>query len=166
MSEKLEELRKELEQAYIAQREIQNKRNEREREYADEARRKLDAEFGARLQQEKEKYSAALSAWRAEEDRIRLETAKDRLPYPEGTILAEYKTLQFSSSNSMSPTANRGGVEILKAGDEFVQAGFMRISVGDVILRHLKKDGTRAKRAELWNDWMKERWLPEKKEAQ
>jgi hypothetical protein len=108
----------------------------------------------------------ARKALQAEEDRITLEEAKGRAPYPVGTKVYEWE-LQGDWNNNRHGysreahlTGRVGRVELVTRDVVILDTmTWSRPSVGTYIIRLLKKDGTPSKRFERRPDWT--RWLPE-----
>lgn len=120
----------------------------------------LKAEFGERLNALTKAASAAESAHRDEEARIRTEAAKP--PFPVGTVLDRWDT-PGRWAREKKPTGERGVVEIF--GPDSQSPANMQHNLartGDVVIRFVKKDGTPSLRYEVWTDWRKDSWrLPQ-----
>lgn len=124
----------------------------------------LKAEFGAERNAAEAAKRLAEEAVKAEADRIREIESKASLPYPVGTKLVEWKIGRnaWESSRDWSKTGVVGVMEIFKAGDEVPEnIRWNKPVVGQIVIRHLKKDGSKAARVEVWNDYMRVCWLPE-----
>jgi hypothetical protein len=142
---------------------IEVNRSKREQELDAATQRTLDAEFGDALRLARTEAETTQQAADAEEDRVRLAEAPSKLPYPEGTVLAEWEhPYTWGTSKQLVATGKRARVEVFRAGDVWCGASYRKPSIGAVVIRTLLKDGKPGKTVETWNpSWMERRWKPE-----
>lgn len=127
-----------------------------------EIRDRLAAEFGAEAEIVNKAKREAGRACRAEMDRIREIESAASLPYLEGTKLVEWGYPRWSSGCPMSKTGEVAILEIFKKDDEVpVNCRRNMPDVGAIVLRILKKDGSKGLKVKCWNDRMKGYWFPE-----
>lgn len=125
----------------------------------------LQDEFGVEKQAVYREKNRLQREYEEIRDRIALESVE--LPYPEGTILLEWKdTRDYNYKPVKCKTGNRAVIQVFRKGDEIpVNQRWKNfsISVGDVVLRELKKDGTPGKKFERWiamSNYHLSHWLP------
>ena len=142
--------------------EIMSRRRNRERKLMAEVVAKLDDEFGAEVNAANVARNEAETLLKAEVNRIRAIESLGSLPYPLGTKLIEWKRPRFSCIGGMSKTGKVAVLEILKEGDSIPDnIRWSKPRIGSIVLRMLKKNGTRSSHLEEWYDLYKCYWFPE-----
>ena len=160
---KIKELEKVWLEKTLVKRAVEDRRREREYVLLAEVHAKLNAEFGAELEAARKTENEAKVALSAEENRVREDVTLSKLPYPLGTVLAEWS---YGSStwtpNNLKKTTNKAVLQVFKQGDPLpANVRYNRPSVGSLVLRLLKKDGTTGAAVEQWNPVYEKCWLPE-----
>lgn len=166
MSEKIEQLKKELSNAEFAYSEINSKITKLVEEAKAKAYVEADKLFGEeqrRLYQTKENARKALGSAEVEE---RAEKSAAALPYPEGTLMRKLKPDRWSSSGR-SATRVTGKIQIIREGDTISwKVGKWKMPRhGDVGVREIKKDGSFGEIVHRWSpdEWMLESEYQQKK---
>jgi hypothetical protein len=156
----LDELQAETDIALKAYREVQKRYQDRVYELETEARKKARIEFHDDIVASTEILNKYQKALEAEKHRIWLENAANSLPYPEGTKL--FKWAPQTTWGRIIPfvkTKETGVLQIFRKGDEYpLNKRHSMPSVGSLIVRFPKKDGTLGKDFEAFR---KDFWLPE-----
>jgi hypothetical protein len=144
---------------------VEKRRRDREQVLMAELNATLKAEFGAERNAAEAAKKVAEEAVKAEVDRIRSIESEAAVPYPVGTKLIGWKRSRnaWTSSRDWSKSGVVGVMEIFKAGDEVpANIRWNTPVAGQIVIRLLKKDGSKAARVEIWNDsYMRNCWLPE-----
>lgn len=158
----LEALQKDFSKKSRVYDEIMSRRRDRERELMTEVMAKLNDEFGAEVNAADIAQKEAETLLKAEVNRIRGIESLAMLPHPLGTKLVEWKRPRYSSIGKLSKTGKVAVLEIFKEGDLIPDnIRWSKPPVGMIVLRILKKNGTRSSRVEEWYDSCKYYWLPE-----
>jgi hypothetical protein len=128
------------------------------REMEAEIVRTLDEQFGAEITARKALMDAtekALTDYRQERDLVQ---AAGRLPYPEGTVLHEWKLV--SHSRGIMPTKRTGRMEIIRPDSIHPDnvGVWCKPRVGDMVIRILKSDGQPGRK--YARDYEFENWKP------
>lgn len=163
---KLEELQAKHNLAIEEQSAVRRQMRDREEALMAEVRKTLEKEFGAMIDAAAKIQREAEREMVLEAGRIRTLESESRLPYPEGTILKEWTWhVGFSGTiHNLRLTGEVGVIEIFKEGDEIsANVRWSKPLVGNIVLRMLKKDGTKGKDVRFWSDGMKREWLPDGK---
>jgi hypothetical protein len=165
MSETIESLEKTLADAVKVRYEVEGKYEARKSELYREACEKVNAELGGSLSLAKSAESKASMALKDAENAERLAGASSKLPYPEGIIVCGWKDRgSWAMNPGMDRTGKRGVIEIYKQGDAYPsRSRWNRPAVGEIVVRMLKKDGSKSIEAEKYcfAEYAKEYWLPE-----
>jgi hypothetical protein len=144
---------------------VERRRSDRERVLMAGLNATLKAEFGAERNAAEAAKQKAEEAVKVEADRIRALESEAAMPYPVGTKLVEWKKSRnaWMGSREWDKSGVVGVIEIFKAGDEVPEnIRWNKPVVGQIVIRYLKKDGSKAARVEIWNDsYMRICWLPE-----
>lgn len=125
-----------------------------------EIRTAMYVQLGVEMGNEKEAVTraayASTAAWEAERDRLALENSAGSLPYPEGTLVVQWDCSIYGGG-IFRPSRNRGVMQVFRKGDPHLGRGYSAPTVGQVVIRPLKKDGTPGKQVitSIKN------WLPE-----
>jgi len=112
---------------------------------------------------------AAVMARKAEKERLAMESAADRLPYPVGMRFRRWKyvkPLDLVCGQWMERTDDVAVMEIFGPDSDLPNNVVGKPNVGDPALRVLKKDGAPGKRVIPWRNnmgWHKEGVDPNKK---
>jgi hypothetical protein len=163
----LERLQNEMQKAEDVYFEVRRRRQERENVLMTEMRKVLEAEFGAEMASTGKSRYEAEQACKIEADCIRKLESEASLPYPLGTVLKEWVWhggyFERSESGGRYRLTGRVAVlEIFKDGDELPRnVRWGKPHAGQIVLRMTKKDGSRGKDVEVWNDVCLKTWLPE-----
>lgn len=141
------------------EREFDNKRDKLLDDFREKVDADLEAEYGARLAALRQ---AELDAERAVEDE-RIANAKP--PHPVGTVMIGWsnKSGSWARESDWQPVA-KGIIEIVTRETVHpANTEYSRASLGDVVVRLLKKDGTPSAKYQTLGGWRSHRWLPEGK---
>lgn len=149
--------------AYAAEHNHRKLREERDQKIYDQVeslQEEVHAEYRDRMNAAHEECVAA----RAELDAAKLADAKPK--WPVGTVVCAWK--QRTEGWMQRPTGEwkviaKGVMEIITAESEHPDSlnKYSRASIGDVVVRLLKKDGTPGKKYESLTGWKAKHWLPE-----
>jgi hypothetical protein len=106
-------------------------------------------------------HNKALNVLRTAEGEYRVRNALDRiarLKLVERMALVEWKPLLYPHQSGYALTGRKGVLQVVGPGDEFSYAfRWRRPSVGDTIVRLLKKDGSMGINHEIYTaDWLPE----------
>ena len=144
---------------------VERRRGDREKELMETLNATLEYVFGALRNAAEAAKNKAEEAVKAEADRIRALESEADMPYPVGTKLVEWKRSRnaWMGSREWDKSGIVGVIEIFKADDEVPEnIRWNKPVVGQIVIRYLKKDGSKAARVEIWNDsYMRKCWLPE-----
>ena len=112
---------------------------------------------------------AAENALHKAESETDVRNASAKLPYPEGTILAEWNAPGYwAGRKEMTLTGKRAVIQIFREGGEYPRnRRYGRPQPGSIILRELKKNGVRGVKVSQWSDHLpKAYWLQEGQEPE
>lgn len=146
--------------------EVKSRRAKRECELRREVDAKLNAEFGEEMSAAEKARCEANAALEAEDARVKEIESLASLPYPIGTKLVGWtpsRSLFGGRPVSFSKNGNTGVLEVFKMGDPISATNSWRKPKGgEVVVRMLKKDGSKGLNLEKWIPGHSERyWFTE-----
>lgn len=158
MSQETDRLQSELNAANQTVLEARDAYHKRLIELDHQLRRQLEAEpVGLAYRKAHQVYIDLHDAFNKAKAEDRIQQSLGRLKHPEGTILVEWRMPRYSSQGHYSPTGKKGVLQVVRPGDEFATNRVCsRPSVGSVIVRLLRKDGSVGLNYGIYED----AWLP------
>jgi len=157
----IQELEAKVSETQIALNEVNKTYFDRKHELEAQMRAVLQAEFGATMNAAEKAFREARKAFEQEENRLRAEETAQNLPFPIGTILVLWSYQggnSFSRDVVLTPYV-KAVLQIYQTGDPPLGSKWCPARPGELVLRHLLKDGTPGKRGDRWVK--SDNWYPE-----
>lgn len=127
-----------------------------------EARQQIESEHvGIEYRTAQDAYRLADAAYRRASHELRVSIAEQRLPYPEGTRMVEWRVKDYRHDAQKQKTKKIGVLQVYRVGDQHPIGMRWKMDPGMIIVRHLKRNGTQSKTFERFN---RGNWIPEGEE--
>jgi len=147
----LPRLVRESKEANDASDEVRRRWDAREAELRAQARKTLDDELGAEFRARQDARGRADEAFRKERERVDVAAAQEKLPFPEGTVLVEWRSDRWGHEGAFRRTGAKGVLQVKRSGDPRPDnQRYDSIGNGALVVRYLTASGQPGKRCERY----------------